>query len=120
MSAISPESTVVLQIDGLHIAHLRLVLRDWSIVISAGVTLVCDEEGECKTDFLRLLAAELPYAAGSLTLLGVAQHVDVSAYRQQVFWIEPSATEYDEFTVEGFFLGRQVAMPALIRLCYCS
>jgi ABC-type multidrug transport system ATPase subunit len=59
---------------------------------------------ECKTDFLRLLAAELPYAAGSLTLLGVAQHVDVSAYRQQVFWIEPSATEYDEFTVEGFFL----------------
>jgi hypothetical protein len=46
MSAISPESTVVLQIDGLHIAHLRLVLRDWSTVISAGVTLVCDEEGE--------------------------------------------------------------------------
>lgn len=103
MSAISPELTVVLQIDGLHIAHLRLVLRDWSIVISAGVTLVCDEEGECKTDFLRLLAAELPYAAGSLTLLGVAQHVDVSAYRQQVFWIEPSTDKYDEFTVGGFF-----------------
>ncbi|WP_255422821.1 ATP-binding cassette domain-containing protein [Undibacterium sp. FT79W] len=103
MSAISPESTVVLQIDGLHIAHLRLVLRDWSTEIYSGVTLVCDEEVECKTDFLRLLAAELPYAAGDLTLLGVAQHVDVSAYRQQVFWIEPSATEYDEFTVEGFF-----------------
>jgi len=103
MSAISPELTVVLQIDGLHIAHLRLVLRDWSIVISAGVTLVCDEEGECKTDFLRLLAAELPYAAGSLSLLGVTQHVDVTAYRQHVFWIEPSTYEYDEFTVEGFF-----------------
>jgi hypothetical protein len=46
-------------------------LRDWSIVISAGVTLVCDEEGS-KTDFLRLLAAELPYAAGSLSCCGAA------------------------------------------------
>jgi ABC-type Na+ transport system ATPase subunit NatA len=120
MSAISPECTVVLQIDGLHIAHLRLVLRDWSTAISAGVTLVCDEEGECKTDFLRLLAAELPYAAGRLNLQGVAQHVDISAYRQQVFWIEPSTAEYDEFTVEGFFPCRQVAMPVLIRLRCCS
>jgi hypothetical protein len=51
MSAISPESTVVLQIDGLHIAHLRLVLRDWSIAISAGVTLVCDEEGSVRRIF---------------------------------------------------------------------
>ncbi|WP_230407631.1 ABC transporter ATP-binding protein [Undibacterium rivi] len=103
MSAISPENTAILQIDGLHIAHRRLVLRDWSTAIYAGVTLVCDEEGECKTDFLRLLAAELPYAAGSLSLQGVAQHADMSAYRQQVFWIEPLAAEYDEFTVEGFF-----------------
>ncbi|WP_423707815.1 ABC transporter ATP-binding protein [Undibacterium sp. WLX3042] len=103
MSAISPECTVVLQIDGLHIAHRRLVLRDWTTAISAGVTLVCDEEGESKTDFLRLLAAELPYAAGRLNFQGVAQHADMSAYRQQVFWIEPSTAEYDEFTVEGFF-----------------
>jgi hypothetical protein len=72
MSAISPESTVVLQIDGLHIAHLRLVLRDWSTVISAGVTLVCDEEGSVRRIFCvcwrlscRTLRAALPAGCGA-------------------------------------------------------
>ncbi len=97
------ENPAILQIDGLHIAHGRLVLRDWLATIGAGVTLVCDEEGECKTDFLRLLAGELTAAAGRLCLLGVAQQVDVQAYRRQVYWIAPATADYDELTVEAFF-----------------
>lgn len=103
MSAMHDKNKAILKIDGLDIAHTRLALRDWSATICAGVTLVFDEEGECKTDFLRLLAGELSYAKGKLCLLGIEHCVDASAYKQQVFWITPSAQDFDALTVEAFF-----------------
>jgi len=74
-----------------------------STSIPPGVTLVQGGDGRGKSTLLRLMAGALKADAGQLRLNGVSLGEQPEAYRQQLFWMEPRSTEFDQLTPLRYF-----------------
>ncbi|EJL76810.1 ABC-type multidrug transport system, ATPase component [Polaromonas sp. CF318] len=74
-----------------------------SMSIPPGVTLVQGGDGRGKSTLLRLMAGTLEADAGQLRLNGVSLGEQPEAYRQQLFWMEPRSTEFDQLTPLQYF-----------------
>lgn len=73
------------------------IVSGWSASIGAGVTLLYGDTGSGKSTLLRLMAGTLP-CAGRLTLVGAPLDVDPAAYRENVFFCEPTTDRFDQMT----------------------
>ncbi|WP_341920333.1 ATP-binding cassette domain-containing protein [Polaromonas sp. YR568] len=97
-------SPMVLQAEGLRFCYPeRELFAGLSVAISPGVTFVHGGDGRGKTTLLRLLAGQLPAAAGSLKINSVSLQDQAAAYRQQVFWTEPRTEAFDQMTPAHYF-----------------
>jgi ABC-type multidrug transport system ATPase subunit len=67
------------------------------------VSLVRGGDGAGKTTLVRLLAGELAAQAGELQIKRVNLKEQPSAYRQQVFWVEPRSTSFDDISPTDYF-----------------
>ena len=74
-----------------------------STTISPGVTLVQGDDGRGKSTLLRLMAGALAADAGQLQLNGISLKEQPEAYRQQLFWMEPRSTDFDQLTPLQYF-----------------
>jgi ABC-type multidrug transport system ATPase subunit len=84
--------TTLLQVHDLAFAHPgRPLWSGWSQDWRAGVGLVRGGDGSGKTTLLSLLAGQLAPARGRLVLCGTDLAAQPSAYRRQVFWMDPRA-----------------------------
>jgi ABC-type multidrug transport system ATPase subunit len=87
---------------------------DWSTDLPPGVTLLDGDMGCGKTTLLRLLAGELPAAAGSeLCVRGLNLGSDPDAYRRSVCWFDPRDAAFDELTPAGLLAVQRERHPAL-------
>lgn len=103
---------VVLHVEGLCLRYAqRVVFDQFSAKISPGVTLVQGGDGRGKTTLLRVLAGAVQGHAGSLHVNGVCLGDQPQAYRQQVFWADPGATEWEQTTALGYFHSRVSRYP---------
>jgi ABC-type transport system involved in cytochrome c biogenesis ATPase subunit len=73
-----------------------------SLQLPAGVSLVRGGDGRGKTTLLRLLAGEVPVDSGRLQIKEIDQHSTPATYRQQVFWVEPRSTAFDQMTPTAY------------------
>ena len=106
------DASPLLQVQGLAFSHPgRPVFSGWSATVHAGATLVCGGESSGKTTLLRLLAAELQPAAGSLRLGGVALADAPQAYRRQVFWADPRSPAMDALVAQAWLQGLPAQYP---------
>lgn len=106
-------SPAVLRVTGLSFHYpQRELFADWSTRIPPGVTLVRGGEGSGKTTLLRLLAGELPAQSGDLQIGDVHRGKHGVAYRQQVFRVDPRATEFDQITPLDYFKSLHRQYPA--------
>ncbi|MDR3454358.1 MAG: ATP-binding cassette domain-containing protein [Rhodoferax sp.] len=100
--AITPSA--VLQAHGLFFRYpQRELFADWSTRIPPGVTLVRGGDGSGKSTLLRLLAGDLPARAGELQVRDVRLGDQPGAYRQQVFWMDPRSSAFDQITPVDYF-----------------
>jgi ABC-type multidrug transport system ATPase subunit len=76
------------------------LLRDVSLAIEAGVTLLHGDTGSGKSTLLRIFAGALP-ASGVLTLANVRLDQDRAAYERHVFWCEPTTDRFDQLDVRA-------------------
>lgn len=107
-----PAITTVLQVQGLRFDYpQRALFADWSARIPPGVTLVRGGDGCGKSTLLRLLAGELPAAAGQLQLGEVRLDQQPDAYRQQLFWADPYSDAFDQMTPLDYFKSVQRLHP---------
>lgn len=60
-------------------------------------------DGTGKTTLIRLLAGELAFEAGTLSIHGVDLGSNPAAYRQQVFWVDPRSTAWDPIAASAYF-----------------
>ena len=79
-----------------------MVFENLSVLLPAGVTLVCGDEGVGKTSLLQLLAGALPpsslprFMSGQLQINGVRLTPQSEAHRQHMAWFDPRDTALDE------------------------
>jgi ABC-type transport system involved in cytochrome c biogenesis ATPase subunit len=105
-------SGAVLQVDGLSFHHPgRKLFERWSASILPGVTLVRGGDGRGKTTLLRLLAGQLPAAAGQLQIRGLRLQDQAQAYRNQLFWVEPRSEAFDHMTAVEYFESQRGRYP---------
>ena len=74
------------------------LVSDWSVSIDAGVTLLYGDTGSGKSTLLRLVAGTLPAGGGRQTLAGVRLDDNRDAYRQKVFFCDPTTDKFDQMT----------------------
>lgn len=105
----------VLQVDGLCFDYpQRPLFAGLTASIPGGVCLVLGGDGSGKTTLLRLLAGELAALAGKLEINGVALADDARGYRQQVFWVDPYATDHDQVTALQYFALQRLRYPGFL------
>jgi ABC-type multidrug transport system ATPase subunit len=103
---------VVLQADGLRFSYPQQALFDSvQLQAPAGVTLVRGGDGAGKTTLMRLLAGELAAQSGELEICNVRLKDQPSAYRQQVFWVEPRSASFDAISPTDYFVSLRTAYP---------
>ena len=103
---------LVLQAQGLCFQYPhRPLFTGLSVSIQAGVTLVRGGDGTGKSTLLQLLAGVLPAQAGVLQIKGVNLFDAPQAYRQQVFWVDPRATDHEQITALQYFDGLRQRYP---------
>lgn len=96
----------VLRVDGLRFAYpSRPVFDGWSARFTAGLHLVCGDDGCGKTTLLRLLAGELLPQAGNLQLGPQRLADDAQNYRRQLFRTDPASGAFDALTPIQWFEG---------------
>jgi ABC-type multidrug transport system ATPase subunit len=94
----------VLHLEGLCLRYAQRTLFDqFSATIAPGVTLVQGGDGRGKSTLLRVLAGAVQGDAGALHVNGVSLADQPQAYRQQVFWADPTASEWEQTTALGYF-----------------
>jgi ABC-type multidrug transport system ATPase subunit len=105
-------TTTVLQVDGLCFGYPQCPLFvNLSLRVPPGVSLVRGGDGGGKTTLLRLLAGDLPADAGSLHIKGIGLDSAPTAYRQQVFWVDPRMTTFDQLTPKDYFASLRTTYP---------
>jgi len=65
--------------------------------------LIRGGDGCGKTTLLRLLAGELPAAAGQLQINGIRLADSTLAYQQQVFWADPRSEAFEQISALAYF-----------------
>ena len=108
----NPLSPSILQVDTLHFGYPQCPLfTGLSLHAPGGVSLVHGGDGAGKTTLLRLLAGELAAQAGELRIRNIRLNDQPSAYRQQVFWVDPRSTAFDQTSPTDYFASLHVAYP---------
>jgi ABC-type multidrug transport system ATPase subunit len=103
---------VVLQVDGLRFSYSQHALFDnLQLQAPAGVTIVRGGDGAGKTTLLRLLAGDLAAQAGVLQINQASLKDQASAYRQQLFWVEPRSTSFDHLSPTDYFASLRTVYP---------
>ncbi len=101
-----------MQVDNLHFGYPQHPLFvGWTLHAPAGVSLVRGGDGAGKTTLLRLLTGELAAQAGDLQVNQVRLKDQPSAYRQQVFWVEPRSTSFDHLSPTDYFASLHATYP---------
>lgn len=103
----------VLQLKSLDFGYSgHKLFASLSADILPGVTLIQGGDGRGKTTLMRLLAGDLQADAGQLQIGTASLQEQATAYRQQVFWIDPRTEAFDQITALEFFESRRAACPA--------
>ena len=98
----------ILQVDGLSFAYpQRPLFADWSARVPAGITLLRGGDGSGKTTLLRLLAGDLPAAAGTLRIKQVHLGEQPDLYRRQVWRAGAQSEDVEQMTMDGYFASEQ-------------
>ena len=101
-----------MQVDNLHFAYPQCPLfAGLTLHAPGGVSLVCGGDGAGKTTLLRLLAGELAAQPGALYIRSIGLKDQPSAYRQQLFWVEPRSTGFDQISPTDYFASLRTAYP---------
>lgn len=102
----------ILQVDNLHFAYPQCPLfAGLAFHAPGGVSLVRGGDGVGKTTLLRLLAGEVAAQAGDLQIHNIRLKDQSSAYRQQLFWVEPRSTSFDQISPTDYFASLRTAYP---------
>jgi ABC-type multidrug transport system ATPase subunit len=95
---------MILQADMLCFGYPQGALfSHLSMQVPAGLCLVRGGDGRGKTTLLRLLAGEVAADSGNLQIKGVQLHAAPELYRQQVYWMEPRSTAFDQVSPTDYF-----------------
>jgi ABC-type transport system involved in cytochrome c biogenesis ATPase subunit len=73
-----------------------------SFSIPPGLSLVQGDDGSGKSSLIRLMAGDLVPASGTLSIHGIRLDEQHSAYRQQLFWIDPQTEAHDAISAAGY------------------
>ena len=73
-----------------------------SFDLPPGVSLVRGDDGSGKSTLLGLIAGALVPEGGTLSVQGVALHLQHDAYRHRVFWIDPQTEAHDALAAAGY------------------
>jgi ABC-type multidrug transport system ATPase subunit len=96
--------SIILHLHDVGFAYpQRPLFAGLSANLPGGVMLVRGGDGRGKTTLLRLLAGELPLQSGQVQVKGWCAARQNQAYRQQVYWIDPRSSEFDQITALQFF-----------------
>jgi ABC-type multidrug transport system ATPase subunit len=100
-----PSYFMILQADQLCFAYPQCaaLFTGLSFQLQPGVSLVRGGDARGKTTLLRILAGDMATDSGRLRIHGVDLHGVPAAYRQQVFWMEPRSTAFDQITPSAYF-----------------
>ena len=102
----------MLRADGLRCTVAgRTLWQRLDCAFPAGVNWVTGGEGRGKTQLLRILAGEVPAPGSRITLMGCNPQSQPAEYRQQVFWIDPCTTAWDQTNVHDFWLEQARRWP---------
>jgi ABC-type multidrug transport system ATPase subunit len=103
---------VVLQVDGLRFSYSQHALFDnLQLQAPSGVTMVRGGDGAGKTTLLRLLAGDLTVQAGVLQINHLRLQDQPSAYRQQLFWVDPRSANFDDISAIDYFASLRTDYP---------
>jgi ABC-type multidrug transport system ATPase subunit len=106
----------ILEASGIETGHPgRPLLKDWSVSIGPGLTLVRGGDGSGKTSLLRCLAATGAKRAGSLTIDGIAFERSPRGYRDRLLLVEARNDELDDITPLAYFDTLAKRFPAFDR-----
>ena len=104
----------------LHIEGLRFAWPDGQVLfdgldvdLGPGLTWLTGDDGCGKSTLLALAAGALPAQGGRLCAAGHWWHEDATAYRQQVFWIDPQTEAHDALAAASYLEGLQKHWPRL-------
>src|SRR5450830_1261947 len=101
-------STSLLHATDLSFAYPeRVLFKQLSLQLGAGVTIIRGGDGCGKTSLIRLLAGELPAQSGLLAINGVRLEQDATRYRQQVHYVDPRTQAFDQMTVPQYLASVQ-------------
>ena len=81
----------------------RSLITDFSLSLMTGVSLVQGGDGRGKSTLLRLLAGVQPAQAGHLKINNLCLKDQPAAYRQQVFWADPTSDAFEQLTALDYF-----------------
>lgn len=76
-----------------------------------GLSLVRGGDGRGKTTLLRLLAGDVAADSGQLQIKGVNLRDAPAQYRQQVVWVDPRSTAFDQITPIDYFASLRASYP---------
>ena len=106
------DTTPVLQFEGLSFSYAaEQLFKQLSGNLKPGVTLVQGGDGRGKTTFMRLLAGDLHAQTGQLQIKGIRLQNQAAIYRQQLFWVDPRTTAFDQLTPLAFFESQRMLYP---------
>jgi ABC-type multidrug transport system ATPase subunit len=97
MTALDAHTLLHLQGVSFGYPDQSAVLRNWSVRIGPGVTLLHGDAGSGKSTALRVMAAAVA-ASGELTLAAQRLADDAAAYRRQVFYCDPDSDRCEGLT----------------------
>ena len=107
-------AATVLRAEGLGFGFAKqaALFDNFSLTLTPGVTWVGGDESTGKTTLLRLLAGDLLANSGSLLINGSSLADKATAYRKQVFWIDPRTQAFDALTPRAYWDGAREQYPA--------
>ena len=112
MRHLSGDTAPVLQFEDLHFSYPGgQLFNQLSGDLKPGVTLIQGGDGRGKTTLMRLLAGDLDAQAGQLQINGIRLQDQPAIYRQQLFWVDPRTTAFDQLTPLAFFKSQRILYP---------
>ncbi len=103
---------MILQADLLCFSYPQGALfSNLSFQLPPGVSLVRGGDGRGKTTLLRLLAGDVAADSGQLQIKGVHLRGAPAQYRQQVYWVDPRSTAFDQVVPADYFASLHAHYP---------